>query len=328
VKKSKDYTLIKKYSSLIHEVKNKVKTDTCMICGEKYSSMCNSHNIPVFILNQIAENGYIYDVNFHIKESIQYDLNRPKGINKTQIFKNICCNCDNLVFKPIEEPQHYLTNFYFSNYQLNLMALKQILYYYNKRQMGLAQIQTIADNYEVSDNRNLLFWWYYDVKNIQKNLKQLIDSNYRLKYKVIFETTIEKKTDFAFSNFVIPKFDFLGNIINRLNVRYNKNYDFGCIHISVLPFSSTETKVLIFYAKKYHNFDLIYEQFNRVDDAQKLKYISDMILLYSDQFVNNSNLNKKLESIQWLFTIDVNQVKYKQDYLNFVLDIRSFNIFN
>ena len=94
----------KMYSKLEQEARQKAKQSNCLYCNNSFTSFCNSHSIPSFVLKNISSNGQVYTTNIFTDIAA---LSKEKGIKKAGVFSLICNNCDNEVFKDYENPINY-----------------------------------------------------------------------------------------------------------------------------------------------------------------------------------------------------------------------------
>ena len=82
---------ISKFTSRINKkARANAKNSTCYLCGKPCSSFCNSHSVPQFALENIAENG-------KVAETLQGELptsGKDTGINQAGTFHIICHNCE------------------------------------------------------------------------------------------------------------------------------------------------------------------------------------------------------------------------------------------
>ena len=75
----------KVFNELSHVVNRINKGDTCCLCGKKVTSFCNSHEVPKYILKEIAEDGKIYwGQNISDREDV---FNTKRGIKNAFTFK-------------------------------------------------------------------------------------------------------------------------------------------------------------------------------------------------------------------------------------------------
>lgn len=109
------------------EARSKAKKDTCIICKTACTSFCNSHSIPKFSLQKIAEQGIVLSPLQHEIPT----LGQSTGIGKAGTFHLICNSCDNSVFQEYENPSAYSTRP--SDKMLAQIAMKNYLHMISKR---------------------------------------------------------------------------------------------------------------------------------------------------------------------------------------------------
>ena len=77
-----DIGMKKKIGKFSKEIREITKQETCYYCGNKFTSFCNSHSIPAFVLRNIAENGEVLTLNAFIDNPI---FKVDKGVNLSLI---------------------------------------------------------------------------------------------------------------------------------------------------------------------------------------------------------------------------------------------------
>jgi len=323
-----DLEFKKKYSEIKKKAEFLAKNECCLICSVMNFKMCKSHNIPLFCLKKISNDGYLYDANILLDPSNAMNNGKKIGIKKINTFQNICTKCDNEIFKSIETVEIFETEELWSQKNLNKLALKQTLHYYNRRLIELEQIkQTKLPNDHVLFG--LDYWWYYDVINIEKYLHEILDSKLNLKYIKVLDYITDKEVNFAFSAPVVLKYDYNGTIINQTNLDANYNKQFGFLHIGVFPFSEEKSRILMFFRKKNFEYQSLISTISECKNMEtKLKIVSDLILLQSDQIIFNESLLKKLKEIDFLFRIDANNVVDSHEYNRLRMLIKDINLFS
>lgn len=117
-----DYDLNKELNRIEKLARERAKQDTCLLCGKKTSSFCNSHSIPRYILNNISKQGFVNDLNLILDMP---NKNKNIGINKAGVFYNICSDCDQKWFREYEESGQLL-NEILSDKLLAEIALKML----------------------------------------------------------------------------------------------------------------------------------------------------------------------------------------------------------
>lgn len=102
-KREQKIPIDKNISRMFKKVRAQAKEEHCAVCGKPCSSFCNSHSVPQFVLENIAENGIVM-------RPLQGELpimGRNTGIKKAGTFHIICHDCDNTMFSDYENPDAY-----------------------------------------------------------------------------------------------------------------------------------------------------------------------------------------------------------------------------
>ena len=281
----------KTYSDAIKYSKEKSKGTKCWLCHKECSSFCNSHSIPRFILEKIAESGNLENI-FTFDNTELDNWMAISGIRNTLTFNLICHDCDNKYFQDIEDVTKICN--LFSEFQLNKLAIKILLnYWYTKiidPNLEIPNPQTIEEQ-----NLNIMFSFQketatYDVIECTRELNEHIDAannKTTIKYIKIIDTIIDKEINFACNCEYIPMFDIYGNeVINELTNSRKKDKRFGFIFIVAYPINKSKSHVAMFYRRKYSQYDKIRKQFEAIENIDdKLQAISNIILMHNDKFV-------------------------------------------
>ena len=85
------------------EARERAKAATCCVCGKACTSFCNSHSIPQFSLQYIAEGGKVAQV---LQGEIP-TMGKDTGLNSAGTFHLICRECDSSIFRNYEDPNAY-----------------------------------------------------------------------------------------------------------------------------------------------------------------------------------------------------------------------------
>ena len=92
--KEKEILKRREFNQVFSQARKNTKQDVCYYCGEKCTSFCNSHSIPKFALNKIADAGMVFSF---LEKSVN-PLGDKIGVKKTGTFQLICQRCDNTIF--------------------------------------------------------------------------------------------------------------------------------------------------------------------------------------------------------------------------------------
>lgn len=308
----------KKYSQMKKTAQTNAKKDKCFICKKQVTNFCNSHAIPRFALKNISSNGYIYTASKFTNTAIN---KHEAGINKADTFRLICENCDNTLFQEYENPNSYDKEP--SNKMLAQIALKNYLRSLNKQFIEI-EIYKIAKNEHLElsgHNWEASFSWddEIDLKqlDIQGYMREFAYAKNGLsgkwnKYKIIYSKMLNYVVPIAFQSKICLISDIDGQLVNNI---YNQNpkYKMSEIHIFILPLK-TKSFVLLFVRNDATRYKKFIEQFNNLNEEDKLSVISFIVCAYSEDYFISKAIKKsvieKLSPIAQLtdMTITINPV--------------------
>ncbi len=282
------------------------KEEFCLICGGKFSSFCNSHSIPKFILSNICYNGMVLQSGTMDVEDNEIKKNKL-GINEAGLFFNICRNCDNFFFKEyesideLERLRNELAKNKFIFSRETKIKLAKIYYkcllreiytkkddkYKNGKEFDELVKEGILDGHQIYSNYQLDLRDYYREKNI---LEEIINGNSITNMFVIdfielpYEVAIATQTLIALQN------DLKGNLINNI---YNFSNDYYIEHICFVCFPVKNKTIIILFGieiTKERHINFI-SQYKKLNLDEKLKLIQSIIFSYSDECYFSPLLN-------------------------------------
>lgn len=305
---------IKKIHKLHTEALAEIKEDRCFICGKKCSSFCDSHSIPKFVLKSISDSGFVYlpvatRTASKNEQKLLYKSN--PGINETQIFKNICRDCDNNVFNSIENIESTMKDF--TDEELSLYALKVLLHdiYIKKLCCSIDNIH----HKEMFGRGAIHFEWLADIKDMTHQANDYVDAIKKkllIHHKVIIDTVLNKKVNFACVTKLLLGYSYKGNILYDLD-DYLAN--FGFIYIVVLPLNNNHTKVSMFYRRKNKIYNTVKDEFDGMTLDEKLQAISNLIIMHTEDFACTKDVITKLKKIRKIVAEEVVNFS-KDEYLS------------
>lgn len=279
------------------------KAGTCAICDEPCSKFCDSHSIPRFVLEDVAENGLLFrgaDFAIDSKKTI-----RPTGVSKTWLFSSICHKCDNSYFQEYEDPKALMGPI--SSLEINEIAIKNQLRYAYKRKNDYYKIKTllekmknngIYDDHLYIDLQNKLFLADMDVKEHGAIIKQLISKKTEKHFYVIDEIDLDYNVSFAYQGFVTLINGFDKGIINNV-FNYDPNYKMQPLSISVFPYKN-HTKILLFCKDGDNRLRQFYKPYKKLSLDEKLYAINYVLLLYEEEWVVPGSFDVNLLNEQTL----------------------------
>lgn len=318
MKNEKINCLKKFYNDLLRDAQQEFKKDTCLYCGKKTTSFCNSHSVPSFILRNIAIDGKVYS-SFAFDDIVISEQN--PGVNRTGTFKLICRDCDNSIFKIYENENVLLKRP--SNEILKAIKLKAMLKDYSTK--GIYKI-FYQKFYEAIKFDNCLFnktdnWLknpglnavnkfdeieYKDFlltnitmqlemhKRDEKELVKKIDYilNNEENYNLIFWKILEYKVPIACQTSIVIYGDLKGNLVNDV-YDYSDDLEMEELYLVVFPLKE-KSVIILFYPEYNTKIDKFAEQFNQKNEAEKLIIINFMLFLYSEDFYMAPQIDRNI----------------------------------
>ncbi|SDZ84382.1 hypothetical protein [Selenomonas ruminantium] len=287
-------------SEMQKDIFAKTTPKVCVICKKEISSTCISHSIPKFILKNISSNGNLYTSNNFI--DIPF-IEKTKGIKKAGIFRRICRDCDNTIFKAYETPENYQKGI--DNIMLYQIAIKILLNNIYTRETSvrliLDGIKTFTSN--VIDRnlalRNVQSHINAEIMTIaeeNKRLNMLLNSSPNAtRYNIIFNEKLPYVVPYAIQDEIVLVSDMRGRAINNIFSTDIKT-SMQSIKICIFPLEA-ETFIIVFRDKKSTKYNSFERQFSKLSLNDKLGIINYIVFLYSEkQFLSNKINDKIFES--------------------------------
>lgn len=269
------------------------KGQKCHVCGKLCSSFCNSHSVPQFVLENVAENG-------KVMETFQGELptsGNDTGKNQAGTFHIICDNCDNTLFSDYENPNAYTG--VPSNDMLAQIAAKNYLQMIDKRKIEIelyALLEQRFDNFssmpgggktvEELDLNEYQVRLDYALRSLSKKL----NNSYYLGYYKILDYVVP----YAMQSPIALIADLEGNLINNL-YNFSEQYRIEYIHVAVFPLKSSSVVMLFVEGgtKRYRKF---FRQLNKLEEYDQLAAINYMIFSYTENAFINPGSYKNLKN--------------------------------
>jgi len=287
----------KMLSNLKREAREKSKVAQCLYCNGGYTSFCNSHSIPEFVLRSIASSGMVFTTNALMKIP---SLEKESGIKNTGVFRLICNQCDSDLFADYEDPFNYEKEP--TGQMLAQIALKNTMKKLSKAQLVLEMQKAIWQQHNISNhitryaNESTLHEiaevdvreYKKDFDIVKRAVKKRSDSEYRLFY---FEK-LDYVVPVAFQDSIRPYCDFESNVINniiKINTRVSE------LHICIFPLKRSSV-VFVFgendkRTKKYRKF---IKQFMKLNPDDKLATICYLSFRYSEDIYIHKNIDQSV----------------------------------
>jgi hypothetical protein len=296
----------------------KESVTSCLICGRKNMKFCHSHSVPKFILKEISKNGKLAfgvhllnkNENFINKVFMKNKLRENEkllGIKNTGTFKLICEKCDNEIFKDYESPK-FLLGEELSNQVMNLIALKNHLYFYYKIYVeSTANLQILYDNYvgkpftpiEHSLYSSIMANYQLKMKELKgyrRNIKEYVKGLKKpFPMKVIVDKTLNYNVQFAFSLFFLLGQDLEGKTIYNLKDYSRVGSEEGRVYLSIFPYQE-KTRMIMYYRRRYagklRTFD---RQISDCSDQELQENLTRLIVGHHEEFYMNPDYYLELK---------------------------------
>ena len=283
--------LLKQRRHLIRQADKDSKQEKCLLCQKKMDSYCNSHIIPQFVLNNIADNGHLYMgiESFHVLE--KNSICKEKGVNNTWVFRVICKDCDKHYFADYETEGALLTQ---PNTKVMAeIALKSVMMQIAKRYHEIALYNlmqdSIIDKYLLDEQNELdLRDYLHDFRRSKK----IIDKNLKSGFILLYYKILNYVTPIAMQGPIVVHRDIDGEIVNDVN-NYSHNICMQDLFCCVFPLKE-KTVVLAFHYRDDTNYKKFDRKFLRLDEEQKLAYLNYLIFKYCEHYAISPNIKTEI----------------------------------
>ena len=302
--------LNKIFSQTMDEIRSSINTGTCLYCGKRVSSFCNSHNIPKFCLKNISSNGVLTGPNAIIElppRSSSIGKAHP-GINESGTFSLICRECDSTIFQDYENPENYSAGKIPTQKMLAEIAMKNYLKFIYKRKVEVALIEhTISQvqKHKTSDPFSRLF-----MKEQEKRLevsrldldtygkdyreaKRVLGEDAESGYYVIYYRLLNYVVPLSIQAPILVSIDLEGEVVNDVFTDDPK-YELSDLHVCVFPLEDT-TAIILFVKDGDTRYRKFRRQFRKLDEESKLGVINYMIFLYSEDYFLSGSVQDKID---------------------------------
>lgn len=271
----------KQLSRLMNKSKQQAKKSECLWCGKKITRFCNSHSLPQCVLRNIDTDGKVDYFNSMINLPL---INSDKGINEAGTFKLLCKECDGKIFQNYENLESLCNRP--SESMLEEIAMKNVLLMLNKRYIEIQLYNNMQNQfdmpypYEIKQEANSLderdFWWDF------VRIKEMITSSDEKKsaFKLFYWKKLDYIIPIAFQGMVPLYGDLNGEMVMDI---YDTSEDLIVKHMHICIFPLEMSSVVFAF---YHADDIEYEsfvnQFDKLEDDEKLSVISYMVYEYCE----------------------------------------------
>lgn len=320
------FELKKQMNNILRKSHNDSKLDYCLCCKKKVSSFCNSHSLPRFILKNISKDGYVLTSNNYFKMPL---IDSTRGLNNSGVFKRICNDCDNDLFKNYESAEQLLLQP--RKKIMTQIDLKNCLRMCDKRLSEIA----LYNNLLKMDPSDSMLQSLLETQRINcldlNEIKKEIDRDLKIlskqstsSFDLIFWEKLEYVVPIAFQGHIALVGDLSGNTINDIYNK-NENYVIENMNICVFPLKS-QSVVMVFINKDNKKYKEFIKQFKILKREEKLQLISYMIFNYSEDFfvssiakneiINNKNLDIVARNTTNIYALDEEFADQLKKYKN------------
>jgi hypothetical protein len=282
----------KKVNQIISAAKKNAKSDECLYCGKKVTSLCNSHTIPAFILNNISVEGNLYNFNKMIGSPLIKD---EDGVNRSGTFYVICRNCDGKVFADYENPSEYTSKP--TNKMLAQIAMKNFLKNIYKRKLEREMYKIINEQIGLP-----MGFMEHQSQIIELDSNEFLNGYLRAKkadinnssdvYYMFFCQRLDYVVPIAFQGPIAMTTDLEGGIINNL-FKMDPQYKLQELHICIFPFND-ESLIFMFIDSKSKRYRRFYKQFRKLSLEEQLRVVVYLLFAYTEDFFIHKDLSDEV----------------------------------
>ena len=268
----------KRISKIDRRAREQSKASICCVCGRSCTSFCNSHSVPHFSLNRIAENGKVAQV---LQGEIP-TMGDETGLNRAGTFRLICRDCDSTIFQEYETPNAYTKEP--TEKMLAQIAMKNTLHMISKRKYEIALYNIVEQEFgnfhSLGSGKSIE---EIDLAEYQSSLQYAINSlsiGKGGRYHIYFYRILDYVVPLATQASLCLIGDFEDRIINNI---YNLSEDLQTpsIHVAVFPLEKTSI-ILLFVESNNNRYRKMFRQLNKLEPGDQLAAINYMIFSYTE----------------------------------------------
>ena len=283
----------KKINKLFSDARNVSKPETCILCGEKRTSYCNSHSVPQFSLKNIADQGKVLQASALMGMEV---IDTEKGVNNSGTFQFICNNCDGTFFQDYENEQNLKVRP--TDKILAEIAIKNILLQLSKRAQEKALFRELQRQYNAYSNleyleeiKDLDIRDYNEELNLHKDITQ---NNVNGNYQILFWKVVPYKVPIAVQSAIALLKDMEGNEINNVFDK-SDSVRMQFMHLAILPLKN-ESLILAFYHRRDKLYRKLRHQINSSSEQKILKFLNYIIFAYTENYYISKTIQSTIES--------------------------------
>lgn len=296
------------------EARNMWKPECCALCGKKIDRPCDSHTVPHFVLqNLVDDRGKIY-FSFKFLNEISFwnTEGRPKSAG---IFKLLCNDCDNQVFKIYEDPKALLNGI--SSQAATAIALKNLLFVKCKREQEILAMELILNELRDPDanpktlacfkkDYAAIGYLYYDCYNKQQiyrlDLKDLNEEIETAKkalqdgddiYRCIYHRVLDYTIPVAYQGAMTIPSSFYGDVVNNTldtSVKTKMEY----LHTVVFPLKNQKSVVALLVDRRAENYRFFESDFNELSEDERLAMVNYLLFFFEEDYYLSPRLPERI----------------------------------
>lgn len=279
------------------------KLSKCILCKKEQISFCESHTIPRFVLKNISDCGYVYRLLSSDVLPPESGLKNKIGIGNTDVFYDICKSCDGKFFQDYESKKQLLS---FGSAKENekqrmmvLISLKNalrdiyqdlgIVEFTRKLEKRINSLNT-GTFLDMTPNEPVEKKNYEDHMKLASLFRDSLENSQSL-FKLCYYKKIHHNIDVASQTTVVPHFDFKQKLINDV---YDLNAILKYLFICLFPLGDCSLVFVYCFKDDWDTtFKNYFQDFNKLKDKLKYKFLLGLCLAHSDQvFFSERGFNK------------------------------------
>lgn len=280
------------------EIDRRTHTDKCYICKKECKGFCNSHTIPRFSLEKIAQDGMLFN-NFAPFDIAHIDS--QNGVEKSIVFHLICQACDGSIFQDYENEENYVSPP--SQVMLAEIVLKLKLRYIWLKHREIEAYKILTENiplnsdaeYVMRKKLNEAIYFRKKIENEYSYAKNIINSKGTIAdfYQIELFAKLPYRTAVAVQEEYVVYVDLQDEIIYNIYDTDNKKikYQRG-IYVCVFPMSSF-TVLLVFRESNNKDYMDFFSDFNVMTLDQKLQVLNYIIFSYGENYMISPSVPKE-----------------------------------
>ena len=320
---SKFIEIRKYYSSLLNKAERIIKPDCCVICKKEITSTAHSHTVPLFILENIAEEGYVCTNNFN-NDVLDGVVVGKLGIKKASIFRYICDECEKKLFSNYEESSKIeeLMDDLNRNKQISSTSLMKLSSIYLKCILKEIHTKLLIDKNVQKDildtqiheghldEHNQVEMTELTLRDYNNDLNYVLDiiNNKRKNgFHVYYHKTFNYKLKIAVQDVVCIRTGLFGEKVNGVS-NSDSNIKMKNLCFVIFPIGK-KTHFLIFGRSDERDiYASFFKVFNAQTEINKLKAIQALLFSHTEEIYISPSLHSIMKNDNHLLKYAFNPV--------------------